>query len=83
MSTEAIPVVRVDADLCTGCKICLPLCPFGAIHRDEEARVAWIDAQACEGCGACVGACPSAALKQDAFSDAAIYAEIEGFLAAR
>jgi heterodisulfide reductase subunit A len=80
MSSEAKPVVRIESALCTGCKICQPLCPYDAIMRDEARRIAWVVESLCEGCGACVAACPSKALQQDSFSDATIYAEIEGFL---
>jgi heterodisulfide reductase subunit A len=79
MSAEPKPVVRIDPALCTGCRICQPLCPFDAIRRDEQARIAWVVEALCEGCGACVAACPSKALKQDAFSDASIIGQIEGF----
>lgn len=28
--------VRVDASLCTGCGLCMSVCPFNAIHKEEE-----------------------------------------------
>ena len=35
----------------------------------------------CKACGACVAACPSGAIKARHFTDAQIFAEIEGVLA--
>lgn len=44
-------VVRVNAELCVGCKMCLPYCPVGAISI--EGSVAVIDFDTCTECGAC------------------------------
>jgi len=70
----------VDADLCSGCKTCLPLCPFTAITRNEDQGVAQINEALCKGCGTCVAACPSGAIQQNLFTDEQIYQEIEGVL---
>ena len=32
--------MRVDAELCIGCKACVEACPFGAMQFDEEREVA-------------------------------------------
>jgi heterodisulfide reductase subunit A len=70
----------IDPEACSGCKTCLPLCPFNAISRNEELAVAEINAALCKGCGTCVAACPSGAARQDLFSDEEILEEIEGAL---
>jgi heterodisulfide reductase subunit A len=57
------------------------LCPFSAIEFDEERKKATVNEVICKGCGTCVGACPSAAIGQHLFTDAEIFAEIEGVLA--
>ena len=72
---------HVIDELCSGCQICIPLCPYDAISRDEEKRLAVIEPAKCKGCGTCVGACPSSALQQWGFDDKQIYAELEGILA--
>ena len=70
----------IDEDVCSGCKTCIPLCPFKAISRDEERGIAVINEALCKGCGTCVAACPSGAAQQNLFTDEQIYEEIEGVL---
>jgi len=73
-------IAWVNEGACSGCRVCVSLCPFGAITADEEKQVAVIDPALCKGCGTCVAACPSGAAQQDLFSTAEILAEIEGIL---
>ena len=50
---------------CTGCGVCVELCPFGAISMDgDRAEVTY---ERCFGCGLCQSHCPAAAitLKRD------------------
>jgi len=65
---------------CSGCRTCIPLCPYNAISRDEEKKKAFINEALCKGCGTCVAACPSGAIKQNLFEDEEIFSEIEGIL---
>ncbi|MDR5695176.1 MAG: CoB--CoM heterodisulfide reductase iron-sulfur subunit A family protein [Armatimonadota bacterium] len=71
----------VVEEACSGCKTCIPLCPYNAISFLEEKKKATINEVLCKGCGACVAACPSASIKQNLFEDEMIFAEIEGVLA--
>lgn len=73
-------VAAINADKCSGCHVCLAMCPYTAIAFDESAKVAVINEALCKGCGTCVGACPSKAIKQNLFHDEQIFAEIEGLL---
>jgi heterodisulfide reductase subunit A len=70
----------IDEDMCSGCKTCIPLCPYKAISRDEERAIAVIDQALCKGCGTCVAACPSGAAMQHLFSDEQVHAELEGLM---
>jgi heterodisulfide reductase subunit A len=70
----------VEAD-CSGCKSCLPLCPYTAILFDDATQKARIIQALCKGCGTCVAACPSGSIQQNLFEDEEIFSEIEGVLA--
>ncbi len=70
----------IEESMCSGCKTCIPLCPYQAIYRDEERNIAVIDQALCKGCGTCVAACPSGAAMQHLFSDEQVHAELEGLL---
>jgi len=46
--------IRVVVDNCTGCRKCVPACPYGAISMEgKKARIS----EACVFCGACVEVC--------------------------
>jgi heterodisulfide reductase subunit A len=69
------------AEACSGCKTCLPLCPYQAISYAEEEKKAQINEVLCKGCGTCVAACPSGSIRQNLFEDDEIFEEVEGLLA--
>jgi MinD superfamily P-loop ATPase len=48
---------RIDAEKCTGCGLCLPVCRFDALAEDDMGRVS-VDPLSCEGCGVCFHVCP-------------------------
>jgi heterodisulfide reductase subunit A len=75
-------VAVVDEDLCSGCKVCISLCPYSAISfiSHNGTGVARVNEALCKGCGTCVAACPAAAIEARHFTDRQIYAEIEGLL---
>jgi len=70
----------VDEELCSGCKICIGICPYDAIKYDKEKKVSKVNELLCKGCGACVASCPSGANYQKGYRDEQIYAEMEGAL---
>jgi heterodisulfide reductase subunit A len=70
----------VEAE-CSGCKSCIPLCPYTAITLDDTQKKARINQALCKGCGTCVASCPSGSIKQNLFEDEEIFSEIEGVLA--
>ncbi len=68
----------VQEDFCSGCKTCVPLCPYSAISFETAKNKAVVNGALCKGCGTCVAACPSGALQQNLFTDEQIFNEIEG-----
>lgn len=66
---------------CSGCKTCVPMCPYKAISFVEAKGKAEINEVLCKGCGVCVAVCPSGSARQNLFEDDEIYEEIEGVLA--
>lgn len=50
----------VDKDRCNKCKLCVDICPYGAITVKDDAIE--IDEIACKGCGSCASMCPSNAI---------------------
>jgi heterodisulfide reductase subunit A2 len=70
----------VDADKCSGCRICNDLCPFNAITFHEDRMVTEINPALCQGCGTCVAACPAGAISGTLFSNEQVLSQIEGLL---
>jgi len=69
----------VIADLCDGCRACVPICPTNAISMQEgKAR---IDPFQCTGCGACIPVCPKEAIDFKNATTKQIIASLRGVLA--
>ncbi len=66
---------------CSGCKSCIPLCPYQAIAFTDDKKKAHINEVLCKGCGTCVAACPSGSIRQNFFEDEQIFEEVAGVLA--
>ena len=71
----------IREDDCSGCKSCIPLCPYTAISFLPDKGKAFINEALCKGCGTCVASCPSGSIVQNLFEDEEIFSEIEGVLA--
>lgn len=60
---KEIPDIEINEDLCSGCAVCIALCPYNALKLkekdDKEHLVAEIDVLKCKRCSSCVTACPS------------------------
>ena len=54
-------IIKIDEAKCTGCGLCIPNCPEGAIQiLDGKARL--VSDLSCDGLGACLGHCPEGAI---------------------
>ncbi|MFX0100318.1 MAG: FAD-dependent oxidoreductase [Candidatus Hodarchaeota archaeon] len=72
-------VSQVDQDLCVGCKICIKLCPYNAITRNEDAKAEIIPVM-CKGCGICAASCPEGAITSRHFTNDQILAQVKHVL---
>jgi heterodisulfide reductase subunit A len=73
-------IAVLNEEMCSGCKLCMNVCPFGAIHFDERKKQCGIHEVLCKGCGVCSVACPVNAIETKHFTDTQISAEIKGLL---
>jgi ferredoxin len=54
-------IIKIDEQKCTGCGLCIPNCPEGALQIiDGKARL--VGDSFCDGLGACIGYCPQGAI---------------------
>ncbi len=64
LARDAVPAESVTASVdqakCTGCGLCLEICPYKAVSLTQEG--ARVDPGLCKGCGACVAGCRSGAI---------------------
>jgi heterodisulfide reductase subunit A len=59
-----IPEIEVNEDLCSGCGVCVVVCPYDAakLEKSEKGLISVIDDLKCKRCGVCISACPSGAI---------------------
>jgi heterodisulfide reductase subunit A len=80
----AVPptIAAIDADICIGCRMCLELCPYGAISFNARKGVSEVNPAVCKGCGSCSAFCPSGAAGSRHFTKTQVFAEIDGIFEA-
>ncbi len=66
---------------CSGCKVCIEMCPYKAISFDAQQEVALFNEALCKGCGTCVASCPSGAARMRNFEADQMLEIIEGVCA--
>jgi len=71
---------EVQDKLCSGCRTCFSLCPYGAIEYNAEKHLSHVISAVCKACGCCAAGCPSGAIKVRHFTDEQICNQIEGVL---
>ncbi len=81
-------VSTVNETLCSGCLLCVPVCPYRALEAGviterisgypaRERTVVKVNTGLCQGCGACNAACRSGAVEVRGFTNEQILAELE------
>jgi heterodisulfide reductase subunit A len=70
-------VSEIRKERCSGCGLCVEVCPYKAIELDEVEKVAVINEALCKGCGACVSSCRANAIDLKGFKDEQILAALE------
>jgi len=73
-------VAEVTPALCSGCGVCMAVCPYNApslMAEGKDTGKATINPVICKGCGACVASCRSGALQLKGFEEAQLMAMID------
>ena len=52
-------IAYVDETICSGCGICVEICPYEAREMDHRRGISVVHSALCQGCGACIAACPN------------------------
>ena len=73
-------VVGVNQKWCSGCALCVSLCPYEAREIDPGTGTAKVTEVLCQGCGACAVACPNGVTDQKGFEKKQILSMIEAAL---
>ena len=72
-------IAKVDPVLCSGCGICVSVCPYSApsfLTEGPFAGKAEINPVLCKGCGLCVASCRSGAIHHNGFDNDQIFNQI-------
>ena len=75
-ATSSLP--EYNKALCSGCEICITVCPYKAISKNEDDEIV-ITQVLCKGCGVCGATCTNHAIVIRHFTDDQIIAEIDAF----
>ncbi|MGQ9627178.1 MAG: FAD-dependent oxidoreductase [Anaerolineae bacterium] len=74
---EKRTAATVNERLCSGCGLCVSVCPYGARVMDEERHIAQVVEILCQGCGACAALCPNKATQQKSFRSEQVLAIVD------
>lgn len=75
-STSFLP--PENKDLCLGCEVCIKLCPYNAIRKNEADEIEIIQVL-CKGCGVCAASCAKQAITVRHYTDEQIMSEIYAY----
>lgn len=73
-------IAHVDECICSGCGICVEICPYEAREIDEHKGISIVHSALCQGCGACISACPNFACELRNSSSTQILRMVDTFV---
>jgi len=73
-------IAYVDPDLCSGCGLCIPACPYDARSTHEWRHIAEVNTALCQGCAACTMVCPNKACQVRNLTNRQILSMMEAYL---
>jgi heterodisulfide reductase subunit A len=80
MMVQEPTIAYVEAELCSGCGLCVPSCPYDARLMHEWRHIATVNTALCQGCGACAMVCPNKACKVRNLTQRQILSMVEAYL---
>ncbi len=74
-------IAFVDEGICSGCGICVEICPYEAREMDSHRGVSIVHSALCQGCGACIASCPNNACELRNGSSSQVLRVVDTFVA--
>ena len=73
-------IAYVDPEICSGCGLCIPSCPYEARVMHDWQHIAVVNTALCQGCGACTMVCPNKACQVRNLTHQQILSMMEAYL---
>ncbi len=73
-------IAYVDPELCSGCGLCIPACPYEARSMHAWQHIAVVNTALCQGCAACTMVCPNKACQVRNLTHQQILSMMEAYL---
>ena len=74
-------IAFVDEGICSGCGICVEICPYEAREMDSRRGISMVHSALCQGCGACIASCPNNACELRNGSSSQVLRVVDTFVA--
>ena len=73
-------IAYVAPQICSGCGLCIPSCPYEARTMHEWQHIAVVNTALCQGCGACTMVCPNKACQLRNLTQQQVLSMMEAYL---
>jgi len=73
-------IAYVDPEICSGCGLCVPACPYEARTMHPWRHIAEVNSALCQGCGACAVVCPNKACQVRNLTQRQVLEMMEAYL---